>query len=126
MWRIALGVAIGVVAAAVIVVPASTLWDETVLKPNIDALPGEVKLSLQSTLDSDEAYREYNLRVESLVLMKTGENIYTGLARIKPANRQPNEIAVTIYYDGERMFWNTEPGAFMWLLNTDRTSTGGG
>lgn len=111
-------IVIAVVAGVALLIGAY-LWSEHKLPwqgPDVSELASEVRESMQSSLTSDERYKPYNLTVIKVTLIKSGDNTYDGMAAIKPLNGPQGDVPVDVTYDGENLLWQTQPGAFMFLL----------
>lgn len=111
LWRI--------VAAVAAVAIGLWMWiDHEKSRETTDlyTLTTQVKTSMQQTLDDDPNYKEYNLTVQDLTLVKAAENTYNGIATVKPAKRSAGQVSVKVTYDGTNMMWESPPGSLMFLM----------
>jgi hypothetical protein len=106
-----------VLAAVVVVAVVGWIaYDRYAASQRVDvsALAEQVKASLQDNLHG-AAYRQYQLTVVKVQLIKSGEHTYDGMAEVKPRYMDSHLVSVKVTADGETMWWETEPGAFLWL-----------
>ena len=73
-----------------------------------------VKTSMQATLSADSNFKEHNLKVENVQVLKKGDNAYRGLASISYKGTS-HDVPVEVTVDGKNVMWEVAPGAFMFI-----------
>jgi hypothetical protein len=81
-------------------------------RPSNEQIGGTVKASMQRTVDSDPDLKNLHLTVDSVVVIRAGDNSYRGLAKVK-SDSQSHDIPIELTADGKNVIWHTEPGAFL-------------
>jgi hypothetical protein len=74
----------------------------------------EVKTSMQRTLDTDQQFAKYHLVVGKVDVMHKSGNEYEGLAVVHSAKNVDHNVAVHVTAEGDRIMWQSDPGAFAW------------
>ncbi|MEE9211242.1 MAG: hypothetical protein V3U29_01160, partial [Phycisphaeraceae bacterium] len=95
VWRQALAVAIGAVAAGAVIVPGATLWNE-LNEPDISGLADDVQSLMQRNLRADETWGKYDLTIQHITIVETGKNTYTGMATVKPQRGSAKDVEVIV------------------------------
>ena len=78
-----------------------------------------VKDSMQRQLDSDSRFSKYHLRVESVDVLHKSGNQYGGMATVRTAKGTEHQVPIDVTADGDRVLWNTGPGAFAFAIFED-------
>ncbi len=78
-------------------------------------LEQQVMSSFQEKMNTDPTYSGYGLTVHSVTLVSSGGNNYNGLANLLYKSRA-YDVPITVTSDGKTMMWQTQPGAFLFLL----------
>ena len=87
--------------------------------PSRDEIGEKVKVSMQETLDSDPDFREYNMNVTNVQVLKKDKNIYKGIASILYEGVQ-NDITVDeITVDGDNVMWEVDPREFLFIAQKE-------
>jgi VCBS repeat-containing protein len=95
------------------------LWsdhEDSESKTNISAM---VKDSMQHQLDSDSRFSKYQLRVESVDVLHKSGNQYEGMATVRTAKGTEHQVPIDVTADGDKVLWNTGPGAFAFAIFED-------
>ena len=83
-------------------------------------LEQQVMTSFQDKMDTDPTYKNYGLTVLSVTLVASGKNTYNGMAHLLYQHTngmsQTNDVPITVTSDGKTLLWQTQPGAFLFLL----------
>ncbi len=77
-----------------------------------------VKTSMQETLSTDSNFREYNLQVDNVQVIKKSKNNYKGLAKIIYKGSSYN-VNVDIFVDGGDVMWEAAHGSFMFIAQEE-------
>ena len=86
--------------------------------PSTDDIGEVVKTSMQETFDSDSNLKKYNLNVDSIQVIKKGENVYKGLVSVMYKG-SPHNVMVEILVDGDNIMWEASPGSFMFIAQEE-------
>lgn len=73
-----------------------------------------VKTSMQQTLSSDAQFKEFDLKVVHVKVIKQGDSSYKGLAAVDYEG-EVHTVPVEITVDGSNVMWEAKPGAFMFV-----------
>lgn len=73
-----------------------------------------VKSSMQETLSTNSNFKEQNLRVQNVQVLKKGGNAYKGIASISYKGTS-HDVPIEITVDGKNVMWEAAPGAFMFI-----------
>lgn len=90
-----------------------------------EQLAEQVESSMQDYLKTDNDLSKYTVRVLSVDLNKESDSKYEGVATVNTARSAEEHlvpIEVTLY--GEKMMWQAEPGAFLFLMQEDLQNFG--
>jgi hypothetical protein len=80
-----------------------------------ERLPEDVLTSMNQYLKSDSRYSEHSPNVTHITVMNAAENTFEGQATVTASGVTARDVIVHIVYDGDTMFWSTDPGAFLFL-----------
>ena len=83
-----------------------------------------VQSSMQEKFDTSPDYKEYALHVKDVQIARKSGNEYTGIASIVYKGNS-HEIPVEIVADEESVIWETENGAFSFILQDELRELGG-
>jgi hypothetical protein len=102
---------------AAIVIAAAAAWH--FLSPHEDRnreaeLGSKVKTSIQQTIDTDQQLARYHLVVSKVDVIHKSGNEYEGLAVVHSPKNVDHDIAVHVSWEGGRVMWRSDPGAFTW------------
>ena len=79
-------------------------------------LEQQVTASFQDKMNTDPQYNAYpHITVVSVTLVSSGKNTYNGMVTLEYKSRD-YDIPITVTSDGKTMMWQTQPGAFLFLL----------
>jgi hypothetical protein len=72
---------------------------------------------MNAYLSKDEQFRDLGLHANSITILHAAGNMYEGQATVT-GNSGPDEhmVPVHVIYDGEEVFWRTDPGAFLFTV----------
>lgn len=103
-----LTVLVGIVLVALLLVGCGTSKKQ---------LEQQVMDSFQEKMNTDPAYSRngYGLTVLSVMLVSSGKNTYNGMVKAEYKSHD-YDIPITVTSDGKTMMWQTQPGAFLFLL----------
>src|SRR2546425_12576431 len=73
-----------------------------------------VKTSMQDKFTSDPQFREWNLTVVSVDVVRQGGNTYQGLAHVTYKGTT-HDIPVDVTADGGNVIWKAPPGSFLFV-----------
>ena len=114
-----LSVATFVVAVLILVAVLGMLgldiWRTT--QPSAAGLAGMVQTSMDDSLSTEDSFRQYGARVESISVMRVGQNSFEGQAEVRTNTGKSGSVSVHVKYDGDTMFWETNPGAFLFITS---------
>jgi uncharacterized membrane protein YciS (DUF1049 family) len=79
------------------------------------SLQNQVMASMQGKFETDSKYSPYKLTVKSVTLISTGSGAYKGIATIAYDGKD-HDMAITVTEDKDNFMWQTESGAFSFLL----------
>ncbi|WP_293001559.1 hypothetical protein [Mycobacterium sp.] len=74
----------------------------------------EVKESMQQTFRSDPNFSKYQLTVSKVDVMHKSGNDYEGLATVHSPKPVDHQVAIHVTAEGDKMMWQSDPGAFVW------------
>lgn len=74
-----------------------------------------VKSSMQETLSTNSSFKEYNLTVENVHVLKKSDNTYKGLASVLYKGSL-HDVPVEITVDGENVMWEASPNGFAFIV----------
>ena len=77
-----------------------------------------VKTSMQETFNSNPQFKEWNLTVSSVQVLKQGGNNYKGLATIMYEGTS-HDVPIQITVDGNSVMWEAAPGSFMFVAQKE-------
>lgn len=80
-----------------------------------DGLANQVLTSMDQFLASDEQLGSHSPQVTNITVMHAAENTFEAQATVTASGVASREVPVHIVYDGENMFWRTDPGAFLFI-----------
>lgn len=105
-------VAVTVVCA--LVAGGVLLWQE--FRPSADGVAEKVQVSMQESLDADQRYASYNMHVIRVSVIRKSGNEFDGIATIRMPSGSEHQVPIDVTTDGEQVMWQTQPGAFVFLL----------
>lgn len=80
-------------------------------------LADRAEQSMQEYLNTDTSLSSYKVRVLRVDLNKVSDNKYEGVATVNTAQSGIEHLVpITVTNFSERMMWQAEPGAFLFLL----------
>ena len=82
---------------------------------NKNEMEDSIKQSFQEKMDSDPYFKKYGMKVQKVVLIKTGSNSYDGLVTVLLKEESYN-IRISVKTDSSAYMWETEPSAFTFLI----------
>lgn len=77
-----------------------------------------VKEDMQRSLDEDETYRAFGLKVVSVELKDAENGDYRGFAAVS-LDDTPHKVRLKVSPAGEGYTWETTPGAFAWVFEQE-------
>lgn len=77
-----------------------------------------VKKSMQKEFDTNQGFKEYGLIANNVAVFESESGTYKGLATVLYKG-QMNKVAIDIVIDGNSVFWEAKPGAFMFIMQQD-------
>lgn len=83
--------------------------------PSTEDVSNSVKDSVQQTLSTDPAYRDYKLNVKSVTVVHETDGRYQGMVYVD-LDGEEYSFPVNITADRKNMMWRSEPGAFAFVL----------
>lgn len=86
--------------------------------PSAESIGETVKISMQQKFDSDTQFKEWNLSVARVQVIKQGENRYQGIATVLHEG-ESHDVPVEITADGSDAIWQAPPGAFMFIAQKE-------
>ena len=86
--------------------------------PSAESIGETVKISMQQKFDSDTQFREWNLSVARVQVLKQDENRYQGIATVLHEG-ESHDVPVEITADGSDVIWQAPPGAFMFVAQKE-------
>lgn len=116
-------VVIAVVATVAVLAIGWFAWQQytnTQTAKQTQQLADQVEQAMQQYVDTDSNLSQYTVRVLSVDLNRVSDTKYEGMATVNTAQSAKERlvpIEVKIY--GERMMWQAEPGAFLFLAQED-------
>lgn len=69
--------------------------------------------SMNQSFKDDKDFRDLGLRAKSITIMRMYGNLFEGQAVVATKKGDDHTVTVHIAYDGDSLFWRTEPGAFL-------------
>ena len=87
-------------------------------RASVDEISAQVKSSMQESFDSDPKFSNMHLVVTTVVLVRSHDNVYEGMATVISA-RQSHDVPITVTADGSNTIWKTQPGALISLMPDD-------
>jgi hypothetical protein len=118
--RNAVGIATLAVACLILVTVVAMLglqiWRTT--QPNASGLAGDLQESMSRYLAQDDSLSKYQPQVGAVTLMRSGENQFEASVEISSGSGKHSQVPVHVNYDGDDMFWSTQPGSFLFLIPT--------
>jgi hypothetical protein len=106
-----------ILICAVIVVAVGAVWHFSSQREDSKReadIGGQVKTSMQQTLDTDPQFARFHLVVSKVDVMHKSDNDYAGLAVVHGPKNVDHTVAVHVTSDGDRVMWQSDPGAFTW------------
>jgi hypothetical protein len=77
-----------------------------------------VKTSMQQKFNSDVQFKEWQLTVTRVQILKQGDNRFQGIATVMHEGA-PHDVPVDITADGSNVIWQVQPGAFMFVAQKE-------
>ncbi|BBY46859.1 hypothetical protein MARA_02890 (plasmid) [Mycolicibacterium arabiense] len=90
------------------------LWQKQ--QPDAAGLASEVLDSMNASLDADDKFRDEGVHAESITVMHITGNMFEGQAELVNDSGKRDSASVHISYDGENLYWRTDPGSFFEVL----------
>jgi hypothetical protein len=76
-----------------------------------------VKKSMQDTLKNDGKFKQYDMTVEDVQILKQSEQ-YKGIAKIR-YDADTYNVGVNVSVDGSQVMWEAPPGSFMFVFQNE-------
>jgi hypothetical protein len=76
------------------------------------------KMSMQQTFDTNSQFKEWQLKVTDVQVLKQGENQYQGIAKVVH-DGTTHDVPVDLTVDGLNVIWTTDPGAFLFVAQKE-------
>lgn len=92
---------------------------------DIDAMERQTQQDLQNYVETDSTLSKYAITVYEVTLVHEADNRYVGYARLSARSGKPHQVAVTVIRDGDRGMWQTDRGAWLWLMDEKPASKPG-
>jgi hypothetical protein len=102
------------VGAVIAVVAAWHFFSQHQAPSREAAVADEVKTSMQNKFDTDRQFSQYHLVVSKVNVMHKSGNEYEGLAVVHTPKNVDHNVAVHVIAEGNRIMWQSDPGAFTW------------
>lgn len=84
----------------------------------------QLKASVQHELATGQM-SEYRLQVADVSVIRVVGNQYKGIADIRTTRGALHQVALDVTADGDRVFWQTSPGAFFFVIQEQSSAVGG-
>ena len=97
-----------IIASLMIVAAIAGCWTST------EDIGDTVKSSMQETLSTDSNFKEHNLKVQDIQVLKKGGNSYKGIASILYKGTS-HDVPIEITVDGRNVMWEAAPGSFLFV-----------
>lgn len=78
-------------------------------------LADKVRDSMTAYLREDPDFSSHSPMVTNITVMHASENTFEGQATVTASGTSQRDVPVHIVYDGDLMFWRTDPGAFLFI-----------
>jgi hypothetical protein len=111
--RAQLAVSMAILALVAVMLGLQVYWKYFELR--WDGLAEDVLTSMNQYLKSDSRYSEHSPNVSHITVIHAAENTFEGQATVTASGVSARDVIVHIVYDGDTMFWSTDPGAFLFL-----------
>lgn len=76
-----------------------------------------VKQSMQDTLKNDGKFKQYDMTVEDVQILKQSDQ-YKGIVKIK-YDADTYSVGVNVTVDGSQVMWEAPPGSFMFIFQNE-------
>ena len=77
-----------------------------------------VKTSMQNTFNTNSQFKEWNMMVTSVQVLKQGGNNFKGIAKIMHEGTS-HDVSIEITVDGNNVMWEARPGSFMFVAQKE-------
>jgi len=104
--------------------PTTTASATTSASPQAKAVGDLVRDSMQRKFDSDPDVSTLRLKVIKVDLVNKNGNEYKGIATIHAGNGATEDVSVEVTADGDRVLWETPPGALVFAIPSPAPTTG--
>lgn len=81
-----------------------------------EEISNTVKSSMQDKFDTDTQFKEYNLQVLDVIVIKQSDNIYKGIAKLSYESSS-YDVPVDITVDSKNVLWQIAPNSFSFIAN---------
>jgi phosphotransferase system glucose/maltose/N-acetylglucosamine-specific IIC component len=75
-------------------------------------------MSMQQAFDTDAQFKEWQLTVTDVQVLKQGENRYQGIAKVVH-DGTTHDVPVDLTVDGLNVMWKTDQGAFLFVAQKE-------
>ena len=114
-----------VAVIAAIVIAASFIgyseWKSS--QPSIGSMPDRVLESMNQSLSNDEQFRDLGLFAKSIEVVRSAGNMFEGQAIVSTRDGKDHSVLVHITYNGDKLLWRTDPGAFLFTVQNQLQGT---
>lgn len=86
--------------------------------PSIDSVSETVKASMQEKFNSDSQFKQFHLKVNSVLVARQTSTQFQGIADITYEGSS-HQVSVAITADRGRVIWKTESGAFLFVAQRE-------
>jgi len=86
-------------------------------RADTDDIGRQVTSMLQSSLDTDAQFKDFHLKALKVEVVRVQGNEYRGMATVRDYGGD-HPVPVKITYDGSKILYETEPGAFAFVVQT--------
>ncbi len=82
--------------------------------PSPEKISEIVKTSMRQKFNTDPQFKDYQLEIEHVQVLKEGENRYQGIARVRHEG-DVHDVPIHVTADGDNVMWRTDQGAFFFV-----------
>jgi len=75
-----------------------------------------IQESFQEKMNTDPAYKKYQMKVQKVSLVKSGSNLYDGYVNILLDN-ETHDVSISVTTEGSSYKWEIKPLAFSFLVH---------
>lgn len=99
------------------------LWHEN--QPSVTGLSDRVMESMNESLSNDPHFSKTGLHIKSITVMHMVGTMFEGYATAATNREINHDVQVHIAYDGDKLWWNTDPGSFAFVAQEELAHGGG-